>query len=155
MGEIIYPFPNFNGCIAEVWEVWQWMNNFTPHIIVDEITHSCCNQRETMLVKWVTGRRPAQVVGNADSLALKKIQDTMVKVFKFSLSICKHVRICVLRTIKIKKCVNVGISIFVKSCGIHLRAISLKMLEISIMTIWTKLHFHNYGHIPQEKAFIW
>ena len=26
--EIIYPFPNFNGCTVEVWE---WLNNFTPH----------------------------------------------------------------------------------------------------------------------------
>ena len=155
MGEIIYPFPNFNGCIAEVWEVWQWMNNFTPHIIVDEITHSCCNQRETMLVKWVTGRRPAQVVGNADSLALKKIQDTMVKVFKFSLSICKHVRICVLRTIKIKKCVNVGISIIKPRRSV---------LWSPVVFIWGLFHWkcsryqswqYEQSYIPQEKAFIW
>ena len=26
--EIIYPFPNFNGCTVEVWE---WISNFNPH----------------------------------------------------------------------------------------------------------------------------
>ena len=29
--EIIYPFPNFNGCTIEVWE---WINNFIPHCIL-------------------------------------------------------------------------------------------------------------------------
>ena len=30
--EIIYPFPNFNGATIEVWE---WMNNLIPHIVMD------------------------------------------------------------------------------------------------------------------------
>ena len=33
--EITYPFPNFNGKAAEVWD---WINNFTPHSIMDVIT---------------------------------------------------------------------------------------------------------------------
>ena len=33
---IIYPFPNFNGCTVEVWE---WISNFSPHFIMDEITY--------------------------------------------------------------------------------------------------------------------
>ena len=32
--ETAYPFPNFNGCNVEVWE---WVNNFIPHIIMDVI----------------------------------------------------------------------------------------------------------------------
>ena len=36
--EIIYPFPNFNGCTIEVWE---WISNFTPHFIMDVITYPC------------------------------------------------------------------------------------------------------------------
>ena len=36
--EIIYPFPNFNGVTVEVWE---WINNFIPHFIMDVITHPC------------------------------------------------------------------------------------------------------------------
>ena len=34
--EIIYPFPNFNGTAIEVWE---WINDFIPHFIMDEITN--------------------------------------------------------------------------------------------------------------------
>ena len=34
--EIINPFQNFNGCIVEVWE---WISNFIPHFIMDEITY--------------------------------------------------------------------------------------------------------------------
>ena len=33
--EIIYPFPNINGCTVELWE---WLSNFIPHFIVDVIT---------------------------------------------------------------------------------------------------------------------
>ena len=36
--EIIYPFPNFNGCTVDVWE---WISNFIPHTIMTIITHSC------------------------------------------------------------------------------------------------------------------
>ena len=35
--EISYPFPNFNGCIDKVWE---WINNFIPHIIIGVISLS-------------------------------------------------------------------------------------------------------------------
>ena len=34
--ETAYPLPNFNGCIAEVWES---ISNFTPHFIMDVITY--------------------------------------------------------------------------------------------------------------------
>ena len=30
--EITYPFPNFNGIAIEVWE---WINNFLQHFIMD------------------------------------------------------------------------------------------------------------------------
>ena len=33
-GEITYPFPNFNGCTVEVWEL---IGNFIPHFIINEI----------------------------------------------------------------------------------------------------------------------
>ena len=36
--EITYPFPNFNGGTVEVWE---WINNFIPHIVMDAIIHPC------------------------------------------------------------------------------------------------------------------
>ena len=29
-----YPFPNLNGAAAEIWE---WINNFIPHIIMDTV----------------------------------------------------------------------------------------------------------------------
>ena len=29
-GEIGYPFPNFKGCTVEVWE---WIDNFIPHLV--------------------------------------------------------------------------------------------------------------------------
>ena len=35
-GEITYPFPNFNGVAVEVWER---INNFTPHFIMDIIDY--------------------------------------------------------------------------------------------------------------------
>ena len=34
-GEITYQFPKLNGCTVQVWE---WLNNFIPHIIMDAIT---------------------------------------------------------------------------------------------------------------------
>ena len=38
--EIIYPFPNLNGSTVEVWE---WINNFTPHFTEHVITYPCWN----------------------------------------------------------------------------------------------------------------
>ena len=37
MGEITYTFPNFNGAAIEVWE---WMNNFIPHFMIDVLVHA-------------------------------------------------------------------------------------------------------------------
>ena len=34
--EITYPFPNFNGCIVEVWE---WISNFIPHLTGHVVTY--------------------------------------------------------------------------------------------------------------------
>ena len=34
--EIIYPFPNFNGVVVEIWEC-----NIFPHFIMDVISHPC------------------------------------------------------------------------------------------------------------------
>ena len=34
--DITYPFPHFNGSTVEVWE---WISNFTPHIMMDVITY--------------------------------------------------------------------------------------------------------------------
>ena len=36
--EITYPFPNFNGCTVEFWEL---IINFIPLFIMDPITHPC------------------------------------------------------------------------------------------------------------------
>ena len=41
--EITYPFSNFNGATVDVWicatvEVWIWISNFIPLIIMDVIT---------------------------------------------------------------------------------------------------------------------
>ena len=38
--KITYPFPNFNGAIFEVWE---WTNNFMPHLMMDIIMYPCWN----------------------------------------------------------------------------------------------------------------
>ena len=37
--EITYPFLNCNSCAVEVFE---WINNFIPHIVINVITYSCC-----------------------------------------------------------------------------------------------------------------
>ena len=36
--EIIYPFPNFNGCTVDVWE---WISNFIPNLTDHVITYPC------------------------------------------------------------------------------------------------------------------
>ena len=36
--EIIYPFPNFNSFAVEVWEL---LNKFILHFIMDVITYAC------------------------------------------------------------------------------------------------------------------
>ena len=46
--EITYPFPNFNGCTAEVWER---ISNFSPHFIMRVITYPYWDQSYSMLVK--------------------------------------------------------------------------------------------------------
>ena len=46
--EIIYPFPNFNGAAVEVWE---WISNFIPYLIIDVITYPYWDQSKSMLVK--------------------------------------------------------------------------------------------------------
>ena len=38
--EITYPFPNFNGATAEVWE---WISNLIPQFIMEAITYPCWN----------------------------------------------------------------------------------------------------------------
>ena len=39
--EITYPFPNFNSCTTEVWEQ---INNFISHFMMDVITYQCWDQ---------------------------------------------------------------------------------------------------------------
>ena len=51
--EIAYPVPNFNGCTIKVWE---WISNFTPHLLVDVITNPCWDWRSSILVKWAPCR---------------------------------------------------------------------------------------------------
>ena len=46
--EINYPFPSFNDAIVEVWE---WINNFILHFIMDIINYPCWNKSKCMLVK--------------------------------------------------------------------------------------------------------
>ena len=36
--EITYPFPNINDYTVEVWE---WINIFIPHFMIDIITYPC------------------------------------------------------------------------------------------------------------------
>ena len=43
--EITYPFQNFNGAAVEVWE---WISNCIPPLIMDEITHPCWDNSQTM-----------------------------------------------------------------------------------------------------------
>ena len=47
--EITYPFPNFNGCIVEVWE---WISNVTPH------SNNGCNYLSMLGLKLIyVGKR--------------------------------------------------------------------------------------------------
>ena len=50
--EITYPFPNFNGATAEVWE---WMSNSIPHFMTDVIIYLYSNCFVSMLVKGTIG----------------------------------------------------------------------------------------------------
>ena len=49
--EIIYPFPNFNGCTVEIWE---YISFFIPYLINDVITYPCWYYRQSMLEKRST-----------------------------------------------------------------------------------------------------
>ena len=62
MGEITYPFPNFNSTTVEVWE---WMNNLIPYFLIlalignhmsskvwDEITYPFPNFNSTTVEVW-------------------------------------------------------------------------------------------------------
>ena len=48
--EITNPFPNFNGCIVEVWE---WVSNFTSHFTMDVTIYPYCGEGEIILVNDV------------------------------------------------------------------------------------------------------
>ena len=48
-GEIIYPFPNFNGATVEVWE---WISNFIPHFIMDVCYSSTLKLTGHYLPRW-------------------------------------------------------------------------------------------------------
>ena len=50
-GEITYHFPNISGCTAEVWE---WMSNFIPHILMDVITYPSWDLSKKMFIKRAT-----------------------------------------------------------------------------------------------------
>ena len=50
--EIIYPFPNFSICTVEV---WQWLSDFIPHILMGVITYLFWDKSWCMLVKGATG----------------------------------------------------------------------------------------------------
>ena len=48
LGEINYPFPNFNGCTVEVWE---WISNFIPHFIMEAIAYKDTQILDIVLMK--------------------------------------------------------------------------------------------------------
>ena len=50
--EIMYPFPNFNGCTVEV---WVWIRNSISHYIINMITYPCRDCGSTMFVKGSRG----------------------------------------------------------------------------------------------------
>ena len=47
--ENTYPFPNFNGCTVQVWE---YIRNLTPHLIMDVVTYPCGNSSYSVLAIW-------------------------------------------------------------------------------------------------------
>ena len=49
--EIIYPFPNFNGCTVEVWEL---ISKFNKRFLMDVITYPCWNSCWSMLANGVS-----------------------------------------------------------------------------------------------------
>ena len=52
MGEIAYPFWNFNGVTFEVKE---WISNLISNLTVHVFTYWCWDWSQTMLVKGATG----------------------------------------------------------------------------------------------------
>ena len=49
---ITYPFLNFNGCTAEVYE---WISNCIPHFIIHVITYPSWDLNKSLLVKGANG----------------------------------------------------------------------------------------------------
>ena len=50
--QITYQFPHLNDCTIEVWE---WISNFIPHLIMDVVTYPCWDLSKSMLVKEAPG----------------------------------------------------------------------------------------------------
>ena len=50
--EITYPFRNFNYCSVEVWE---WINDFISHFMIDAIIYRCWDLNWSILVNGVPG----------------------------------------------------------------------------------------------------
>ena len=50
--DITYPFPNFNGCTVEVWE---WISNFIPPILMDVIIYPCWYYSYNPFIKGARG----------------------------------------------------------------------------------------------------
>ena len=68
MGEITYPFRNFNGVTVEVME---WMSNFIPHLIGHVITYPCWD--------WVSERGPWTLeIGVKQLFLLRPIYGTRI-----------------------------------------------------------------------------
>ena len=60
--EITYPFPNFNGATVEVWE---WISNFIPHLMMDELLiHS------GFTLKYITKKAPGHSVSKMSTISV-------------------------------------------------------------------------------------
>ena len=51
--DIVHPIPNYIGANVEI---WKWLSNFIPHLIMDVITYPCWDKNQSRFVKGTPDR---------------------------------------------------------------------------------------------------
>ena len=147
--EITYPFPNFNGCTVEVGDC---ISNVIAHIIMDDITYPCCLMDPNFAITVP-----------ADDQAPFSTRSVMITLTHCGLATpygdihlgqhwsrewlvaWRHQAIT---------WTNVDLS-SVKSCGIHLRAISHEILKIFTLNVSLKVtNLRLHPHLPGTNVLI-
>ena len=112
--QITYPFPNINGCTVEVWE---WINNFIPRIIMKVINSSMLGLKLYLVNKRGQCRNNEKKFGARTVNSLWPCDTTWQH-----RSGSRLVQLMV-------SCITVP-SLYPYQCWLHMRAISQKTLKL-------------------------